>query len=88
MPTGRRIYEEIWSMAQILLKKPSKFSNPWWEAPEWRKIVESRKAKGTLEPFVLKFVDLNNTDYSTNTIKSYSRNEFVYGNNNTSDIIG
>ena len=30
MPTGRRIYEEIWSMANILLKNPKKVSLPWW----------------------------------------------------------
>lgn len=26
-PTGRRIYEEVWAMAQILLQKGSKFLN-------------------------------------------------------------
>jgi len=31
---------------------------------------------------------MNNTDYTTNTIRSYSSNEFVYGNNQISDIIG
>ena len=57
MPTGRRIYEEVWSMANVLLKNPKKISLPWWQNPDWEKILDQKKDKGMLEPFVLKYVD-------------------------------
>jgi hypothetical protein len=41
MPTGRRIYEEVWAMAQVLLKKPSKFQDKlWWQKDNWEEILE------------------------------------------------
>ena len=58
MPSGRRIYEEIWSMAQTILNKQSKFlkstEHLWWMKDNWE---EQLKTGRPLEPFVLKMVD-------------------------------
>ena len=63
MPTGRRIYEEVWAMAQIMLKRDSKFlvsrekTNFWWEDKDWEDILERQREGGVVSPFVLKYVD-------------------------------
>ena len=64
MPTGKRIYEEVWSHAQILLQKTSKFlklgkkDNLWWNDRDWESNLNRQKEKnGLLQPFVLKYVD-------------------------------
>jgi hypothetical protein len=65
-PSGRRLYEEIWMMAQILLRKDSKFLNPdeqrdgvlWWtDLTSSKELMTEAENKGTLQPFVLKYVD-------------------------------
>mmetsp|Transcript_42310 Transcript_42310/g.64887 ORF Transcript_42310/g.64887 Transcript_42310/m.64887 type:complete len:187 (+) Transcript_42310:3547-4107(+) len=60
-PTGRRIYEEVWSIAHKILRKDSKYlkkSNLWWNQKNWRELMMSEKGKqGNLKPFVLKTVD-------------------------------
>merc|ERR1712176_752981 len=57
-PSGRRIYDEIWATAHILLKPNSRFHRPmtrWWERKNWRDL--SGDPDATLSPFVLKAVD-------------------------------
>ena len=57
-PSGRRIYDEVWAAAHVLLKPNSKFHRVnarWWERKDWRKIYDSKK--GIYAPFVLKMVD-------------------------------
>ena len=62
-PTGRRIYEEVWSIAHRILKKDSKFlerDQLWWNQKNWDEILKNRRdpaSRGGLKPFVLKLVD-------------------------------
>ena len=63
-PTGRRIYEEVWSIAHRILKKNSKFLEKdqlWWNQKNWNDLLSSKKesgsSRGGLKPFVLKMVD-------------------------------
>lgn len=61
-PTGRRIYEEVWAMAQVLLQKKSNYLSSeqqlkhvlWWTSKNWRDALSDGS---TLKPFVLKYVD-------------------------------
>ena len=58
VPSGRRIYDEIWTYAHILLKPNSKFHRPtnrWWERKNWRNLLPDDKSIFT--PYVLKAVD-------------------------------
>ena len=57
-PTGRRVYEEIWSVASVLLKKSSIYHNKknrWWEQKGWEDKIA--KDNDTYKPFVLKTVE-------------------------------
>ena len=57
-PSGRRIYDEVWSSAHVLLKPTSRFHRPalrWWEKKHWRETTESDRP--IYAPFVLKAVD-------------------------------
>lgn len=58
-PSGRRIYDEIWTFASKLVKQNSKLHRPiqrWWERKDWAKSIE----KGLIcKPFVIKTVTLN-----------------------------
>ena len=57
-PSGRRIYDEVWASAHVLLKSNSKFhrlNTRWWERKNWKELVES--GNGIFAPFVLKTVD-------------------------------
>ena len=57
-PSGRRVYEEVWASAHVLLRPNSRFHTPnyrWWEKKNWRDIVNS--GKGVYAPYVLKMVD-------------------------------
>ena len=43
-PSGRRIYDEVWAAAHILLKPNSRFhrlNSRWWERKGWKENVES-----------------------------------------------
>jgi len=58
VPSGRRIYDEVWATAHMLLKPHSRYHKPltrWWERKNWREIVNS--GSGIFAPFVLKAVD-------------------------------
>ena len=58
MPSGRRIYDEVWASANILLKPNSRYHRPmtrWWERKNWRDLTEN--GNGMFAPFVLKAVD-------------------------------
>ena len=58
VPSGRRIYDEVWASAHVLLKPNSRYHRPltrWWERKNWREIVQS--GQGIYTPFVLKAVD-------------------------------
>ena len=58
VPSGRRIYDEVWASAHVLLKPNSRFHRPmtrWWERKNWREFTSS--SKGIFSPFVLKAVD-------------------------------
>lgn len=60
VPSGRRIYEEVWASAHILLRHTSRFhrvNSRWWERRNWREILKKAKGKGIFSPFVLKAVD-------------------------------
>ena len=57
-PSGRRIYDEVWAAAHVLLKPSSKYNLPrhrWWERRDWKDFV--RRGDGIYKPFVLKAVD-------------------------------
>ena len=63
VPSGRRLYDEIWTAAHVLLRPNSKFHRPtnrWWEKKNWNILVLDEKSIFT--PFVLKVVD--KTGYS------------------------
>ena len=58
VPSGRRIYDEIWATAHVLVKPQSKYHRGparWWERKNWRDLTES--GKGIYAPFALKAVD-------------------------------
>ena len=67
VPTGRRIYEEVWSLAQVILKKNSAYLPPqagrqhlWWDSEASREAAlhpEKASNSGQFKPFVLKYVD-------------------------------
>ena len=41
VPSGRRIYDEVWASAHVMLKPNSRFHRPmtrWWERKNWREI--------------------------------------------------
>jgi len=43
VPSGRRIYDEIWATAHVLLKPNSRFHRPmtrWWERKNWREYTD------------------------------------------------
>ena len=45
VPSGRRVYEEIWASAHVLLKPTSRYHRPmtrWWERKGWRELIEGR----------------------------------------------
>ena len=57
-PSGRRIYDEVWSVAHLLLRPTSKYNLPphrWWELKNWKQFVTNNE--GIYKPFVLKTVD-------------------------------
>ena len=58
-PSGRRIYDEVWTFASKLVKSNSKLHRPiqrWWERKDWVKCIE----KGAIcKPFIIKTVTLN-----------------------------
>ena len=59
VPSGRRIYDEVWAGAHVLLKPTSRFHRPnsrWWERKNWREILNDA-SKSIYSPFVLKAVD-------------------------------
>jgi len=63
-PTGRRIYEEVWSMAHTLVKDSSRLFDTkadkpkfWWQQRDWKNMLESKRGEGGLTPFVIKMVD-------------------------------
>ena len=58
IPSGRRIYDEVWASAHVLLKSTSRYhrsNSRWWETKKWRDILNSKK--GIYQPYVLKAVD-------------------------------
>ena len=59
--TGFDLYEEVWAIAQGILKTKSKFhkrTNLWWSTPNWKKFDDDdQEFKKGLKPFVLKMVD-------------------------------
>lgn len=62
-PTGKRIYEEVWSIAHQILKKNSRYfekENLWWNEKNWKELLDSSadpKQRSGTQPFVLKMVD-------------------------------
>ncbi|CDW76980.1 ubiquitin carboxyl-terminal hydrolase 15 [Stylonychia lemnae] len=60
-PTGRRIYEEIWAVAQNILKKSSIYhhkKNLWWEQKNWEEKLNFKPDEiQQYKPFVLKTVE-------------------------------
>jgi len=57
-PSGRRIYDEVWALAHVLVKPTSKFHRPnsrWWERKDWKGFIKEKT--GVFRPFVLKLVD-------------------------------
>jgi len=59
-PTGREIYDEIWTLAHGILKPDSEYldsQNLWWNKSNWKEILEGSKQQSQLKPFVLKYVD-------------------------------
>lgn len=58
VPSGRRIYDEVWAGAHVLLKPNCKYHRPgtrWWERKAWRDTLKD--PRGIFAPFVLKAVD-------------------------------
>ena len=48
VPSGRRIYEEIWAGAHILLRASSRYhrhNSRWWERRNWREILKDGRTK-------------------------------------------
>lgn len=57
-PSGRRLYDEVWSIASTLLRANCKFQRPslrWWETKNWKQTVKD--PNNTFKPFILKTVD-------------------------------
>ena len=57
MPSGRRIYDEVWAIAHVLIKPTSRLHKPmsrWWERKDWKQVIKSKE--GLYSPFVLKQV--------------------------------
>ena len=41
-PTGKRVYEEVWGIAQQIIKRGSKYlkrENLWWEQKDWKDLI-------------------------------------------------
>ena len=58
VPSGRRVYDEVWASAHVMLRPNTRFHRPtirWWERKNWREAT--RGGKGIFAPFVLKAVD-------------------------------
>ena len=59
--TGKRLYEEVWAVANNVLKKTSAFhdlKNLWWEQRNWQsKLVKRESEIQQFKPFVLKSVE-------------------------------
>lgn len=62
-PTGKRLYEEVWSIAHAILEKSSiylDYDNQWWNKNNWKEILDNSKdfsSPSECKPFILKFVD-------------------------------
>ena len=59
MPSGRRLYDEIWTMSSNLLKhnaKCQKSVNRWWERKDWKNHVSEF---AMFKPFILQYVQKN-----------------------------
>ena len=57
MPSGRRIYDEVWAIAHVLINPTSRLHKPmsrWWERKDWKQVIKSKE--GLYSPFVLKQV--------------------------------
>lgn len=55
-PSGRRLYDEVWTHAHTLLKGDAKIQknlSRWWERKDWKEFIEGAD---TYKPFVLKRV--------------------------------
>jgi hypothetical protein len=55
-PSGRRLYDEVWTVASNLVKPNSKLQKPgnrWWERKDWEKYLDSNSI---FKPFILKSV--------------------------------
>lgn len=63
-PSGRRLYDEVWTLAAGLVKHNSKLNKPthrWWERRDWEKNIG---AQSVFKPFVLKTVKMNGLNCS------------------------
>ena len=44
-PSGRRIYDEVWALAHVLIKPNSKIHRPnsrWWERRDWTSFIQKK----------------------------------------------
>lgn len=60
-PTGRRLYDEIWTYARNMLVKTAEshnFNNRWWEDPNWEENLDERHGiSKQYKPFIVKTVN-------------------------------
>jgi hypothetical protein len=59
-PTGKRVYEEVWSVACNILKRTSIYHdrrNRWWEQKNWEDKLNSNNKDEIFKPFIIKIVD-------------------------------
>jgi len=48
IPTGRRLYEEVWAVACNILKKSSIYhdsKNLWWEQKNWKDLLKKKEGE-------------------------------------------
>ncbi len=58
-PSGRRLYDEVWTVASNMIKHNSKYQQPncrWWERKDWQMNIDKPII---FKPFVLKVVSRN-----------------------------
>lgn len=57
-PSGRRLYDEVWTSAHVMLRPNSRYHRPttrWWERKGWRDLMNNPRS--VFSPFALKAVD-------------------------------
>lgn len=63
-PSGRRLYDEVWTLASSMLKHTTKMNKPthrWWERKDWEDNINQQNV---FKPFILKTVKMNGLNCS------------------------